>query len=320
MVARAPGAASDEEIGGVRVSHSDRALWPGVTKHDLAEYWRAVAPDALPEIAGRPLALVRCPEGVGGEHFFQKHGKPGFPAQIGAGEADGAPFLVIDDAAGLIAAAQVSALEIHAWGAAGSDPLHPDRLVFDLDPGEGVTMTEIAAAALDVRDRLKALGLAAFCRTSGGKGLHVVAPLVPEADWDTARAWAKAFAERMERDAPDRYVASVPKARRSRHILVDWLRNGLGSTAIASFSPRARDGAGVAWRLDWFDVTAALDPRRFTIRTVPSLLRSRKRDPWAGFGKAAAKLPAAPAAPVPGPAHSPGPAKGRVVVYAKRKP
>ncbi len=284
-------AAGPEEMAGVRLSHPDREFWPGITKRDLADYWLAVADHALPEIAGRPLALVRCPDGADGQHFFQKHSRPGFPKQIRAGSADGAPYLAIDNTQGLVAAAQVAALELHAWGANGTDPLHPDRLIFDLDPGESITMTEIAAAAHDVKARLEAAGLVAFCRTSGGKGLHVVTPLTPDADWDTARAWCRAFAEAMEREAPERYVASVPKARRQGRILIDWLRNGLGATAIASFSPRARPGAGVAMRLDWSEITARLVPSRFSLRTVPNLLAQRKDDPWAGFDAAAKKLP-----------------------------
>jgi bifunctional non-homologous end joining protein LigD len=291
VVARAPKHAGTEEIDGVKVTHPDRELWPGISKHDLAEYWRAVSRYALPEIAGRPLALVRCPEGYAGEHFFQKHTKPGFPEQIRAGEADGAPYLAIDDEAGLVAAAQIAAIELHAWGAAADDPLHPDRLVLDLDPGEGITMPDLVAAAHDVRERLKGVGLTGFCRTSGGKGLHVVVPITPRADWDTTRAWCRAFAEKMAADAPERYVASVPKARRRGRILVDWLRNGLGSTAIASFSPRAREGACVATRLTWREVTDTLDPAAFTIATVPGRLAKQRRDAWDGFSEAAVPLP-----------------------------
>ena len=151
-------------------------------------------------------------------------------------------------------------------------------------------MKEIAAAALDVKKRLEAVGLTAFCRTSGGKGLHVVAPVTATPDWDATRAWCRAFAERMEREAPDKYVASVPKARRHGHILVDWLRNGLGSTAIASFSPRARPGAGVATPLAWSEVSAKLDPSRFNLRTMPDRLKRQKIDPWAGFSAAAKPL------------------------------
>jgi bifunctional non-homologous end joining protein LigD len=290
--ARAPArGAAAEMMDGVRLSHSDRELWPGISKHDLAAYWEAVADHALPEIAGRPLALLRCPEGIDGEHFFQKHATPGFPSRIRGGEADGKPYLVIDDLSGLIAACQVSAIELHVWGASGADMTHPDRLVFDLDPGEGVAMPAIASAARLVRDRLADAGLAAFCRTTGGKGLHVVAPIRPDADWEPARAWCRAFAERLARDMPDRFVATIAKARRRGRILLDWLRNDIGSTAVASFSPRARPGAGVATRLAWREVTDTLDPGDFTLRTVPARLARQKTDPWAGFAAAAAALP-----------------------------
>ena len=165
--------------------------------------------------------------------------------------------------------------------------------VVHLDPGDGVDFPTIARAAGEVRDRLARAGLAAFCRTSGGKGLHVVAPVTPGADWDAVRAWCRGFAEAMEAELPDRYVATVPKARRSGRILVDWLRNGLGSTAVASFSPRARPGAGVATPLAWREVAARLDPAAFTLLTVPKRLARLKRDPWEGFAEASRPLPAA---------------------------
>jgi bifunctional non-homologous end joining protein LigD len=280
-----------DSLEGVTLTHPDRALWPGITKRDLADYWQTVAPRALPGIAHRPLALVRCPDGVDGQHFFQKHPSPGFPPQIRAGQSGGAPWLAIDDAAGLIALAQMSAIELHAWGATEADPLHPDHLVLDLDPGEGVAMPAIVAAAQEVRDRLAQRGLIGFCRTSGGKGLHVVVPLVPAADWDTTRDWCHGFAQAMEQDEPDRYVSTVPKQRRRGHILVDWLRNGLGATAVASFSPRARPGAGVATPLAWRELTDDLDPAAFTLATVPDRLRRQRQDPWRGFAEAARPLP-----------------------------
>jgi bifunctional non-homologous end joining protein LigD len=162
-----------------------------------------------------------------------------------------------------------------------------------------VAWPTIAAAAVELRDRLKREGLTGFCRTSGGKGLHIVTPLLPGADWDHVRAWSRAFAEAMERDFPDRFVASVPKAKRTGKILVDWLRNGLGSTAVASFSPRARTGATVATPVTWREVTAKLDPAAFTLATVPKRLARLKQDPWAGFADAARTLPALPDAPKP---------------------
>ena len=171
--------------------------------------------------------------------------------------------------------------------------------MFDLDPGPGVDWATTVATAHVLRERLEAVGLASFCRTSGGKGLHVVAPVSTTADWDTVRAWCRAFAEAMEAEAPDRFVASVPKARRTGRILVDWLRNGLGSTAVGSFSPRARPGATVATPVTWKEVTPKLDPASFTLLTVPDRLARLKADPWEGFAAAAQPLPVGDAPPAP---------------------
>ena len=292
VTARPPAKAGIEQIAGIKLTHGERELWPGITKRDLALYWQAVAPAALPEIGGRLLALVRCPEGIDGERFFQKHAKKGFPPEIRGGEADGAPYLVLDGLPGLIACAQVSAIELHAWGSTERDPLRADRLVFDLDPGDETQFADVVAAAFDVRERLKAVGLASFCRTTGGKGLHVVAPVVPDADWDRTRAWCRAFAERMAADAPEHYVSRLAKVERRGRILVDWLRNGLGSTAVASFSPRARPGATVATRLTWAEVTPTLDPAAFTVRTVPERLKRLRGDPWQGFDALDQRVPA----------------------------
>ncbi len=280
------------EIDGVRLTHPERELWPGITKQDLATYWRTVGEAALPGIADRPLALVRCPDGIDSEHFFQKHALRGMAQQLREGEQDGAPFLALAGQDGLIAATQMSAIELHGWGSHLPDAGRADRLVFDLDPGEGVDWPQIIRATLDVRDRLEREGFASFCRTSGGKGLHVVAPLRPDAGWDQVRAWCRRFAERMEADQPSLYVASVPKAKRTGRILVDWLRNGLGSTAVCSFSPRARPGAGVATPLHWREVGPKLDVAAWTLKTVPGRLAKLRADPWAGFAEADQRLPA----------------------------
>jgi bifunctional non-homologous end joining protein LigD len=285
--------AAPAAMAGIRLTHPDRALWPGITKQALAEYWQTVAAIALPGIAHRPLAFVRCPDGIDGQHFFQKHASRGMPAALREGSFDGAPYLALDDAAGLAACAQIAAIELHAWGASEADPGRPDQLVFDLDPGEGTPWEDVIAAAHDLRRRLDAEGLDPFPRTSGGKGLHLVVPLTPDADWDSARAWCRAFAEACERDAPGKYVSSVRKAKRRGRILIDWLRNGLGSTAAASFSPRARPNATVATPLAWAEVTRKLDPQAFTIETVPRRLARLKQDPWAGLHAARAPLPKA---------------------------
>jgi bifunctional non-homologous end joining protein LigD len=290
VAARAP-RAGKALVGGVEISHPDRALWPGITKVDLAQYWRKVAGQALPGLRQRPLAIVRCPEGIGGERFFQKNGHGYLPEQIREGHAGGQPYLAIDDEGGLIAMAQMSAIELHPWGATEADPLHPDRLVFDMDPGEGVAFDEVVRAALEVRDRLAALRLTGFCRTTGGKGLHVVAPLRPGADWEQAKAFCRAFAETMAEDSPERFVAHVKIADRKGKVLIDWLRNGLGATAVASFCPRAREGAGVATPLAWAEVTPGLKPEDFTVLTVPDRVGALKLDPWAGFAELDQGLP-----------------------------
>ncbi|WP_428485423.1 DNA ligase D [Rhodopila sp.] len=293
VTAKAPRART-ETIEGVTLTHPDRPLWPGISKRDLVSYWQAVAPHALPGLAQRPLAILRCPEGVEGEHFFQKHGHGAMPLGIRDGVADKAPFLAIDGLQGLVAMAQMSAVELHVWGAIEADALHADQLVFDLDPGEGVTVPAIVAAALEVREKLEAIGLASYCRTSGGKGLHVVVPLVAEQPWDTVRGFCKSLAEAVSEAAPDKYLAHVKIADRRGRILIDWLRNGLGSTAVASFCPRARPGAGVATPLAWQEVTPKLDLAAFTLRSVPERLGRLKADPWDGFEAARRKLPAAP--------------------------
>jgi bifunctional non-homologous end joining protein LigD len=273
------------------ITHPEKELWPGITKADLAAYWAAVADAALPGIAHRPLSLVRCPDGIEGQHFFQKHAHKGMPAQLHEGEADGSPYVALTDAAGLAACAQIAAIELHSWGASEADPLHADRIVLDLDPGEGVAFAEVVQAAHDVRKRLRQVGLESFCRTTGGKGLHVVAPLRPSADWDTVRAWCRDFARRMEAEEPARFVSVMPKQKRRGRILVDWMRNGLGATAVASYSPRARPGAGVATPLEWREVDAKLDPQSFTIGTIPARLKRRRRDAWDGFAATDQVLP-----------------------------
>ncbi len=196
----------------------------------------------------------------------------------------------------------MSAIELHSWGSSLNDPGRADRIVLDLDPGDGVAFPAVIAAANDLRRAIEAAGLACFPRTSGGKGLHLVIPLRPGPDWNTVRAWSRAFSVACEGREPKRFIASTTrKAPRTGRILIDWLRNGLGSTAIASYSPRARAGAPVATPLAWREVAAGLDPAAFTIETIPARLAKRRRDPWDGFdAAAAAALPSlVPPSPVP---------------------
>jgi bifunctional non-homologous end joining protein LigD len=247
---------------------------------------------ALQGIAKRPLSILRCPDGIDGkEQFFQKNGHGVFPSVIRQGSASKQPYLAIDDLKGLVAMTQMSAIELHAWGADEATPDRPDRLVFDLDPGEGVAWSDVIKAAHETRERLMGLGLVSFCRTTGGKGLHVVAPLRPVTDWSAAKPFCRAFAEAMATEHSSRFLTHLKIADRRGRILVDWLRNGLGATAVASFSPRARPGATVATPVTWGEVTPKLDPSRFTVLSVPERLAKLKKDPWQGFDEANQYLP-----------------------------
>jgi bifunctional non-homologous end joining protein LigD len=317
VTAKAP-ARRSVTVGNIALTHPDRELWPGITKQQLAEYWSTIAEHALPGLAHRPLAIVRCPEGIGGEHFFQKHGHA-MPAAIRTGGAGGQPFLAIDDADGLIAMAQMSAIELHAWGATEADPMHPDQIVFDLDPGEDVPFSDVVTAAIDVRDQLRRLGLESFCRTIGGKGLHVVVPLEPAAHWDEVKPFCRAFAETLSQQQPDRYLSTVKKADRRGRILIDWLRNGLGATAVASYCPRARPGAGVATPLSWDEVDGKLDPAKFTIQTVPHRLAGQRADPWQGFNAARRRLPDAASGQTEPPRTVPRAHKSAIITAKKPK-
>jgi len=290
VTARGPMAGSIE-IAGVAMTHPDRELWPGITKRDLAQYWVMVANHALPGLAKRPLAIVRCPDGIDGERFFQKNGRGTLPDGIREDRIGTSPYIAIDGLRGLIGMAQISAIELHPWGAAEADPYHPDRLVFDLDPGDGVPFAHVALAARHVRDRLQQLQLTSFCRTTGGKGLHVVVPIAPKADWEAVRLFCRTFAEILSEERPTRFLATVKKADRRGRILLDWLRNAPGATAVGSFCPRARPGAMVATPLAWDEVTEKLDPAIFTLRSVPERLEKPASDPWAGFRELRQPLP-----------------------------
>jgi bifunctional non-homologous end joining protein LigD len=255
-----PARASGEiRVEGVRVTHPERVLWPdrGLTKADLAAHYARVAQRMLPEVSGRPLSIVRCPEGTAGMCFFQKHATPGTPPEvkrISVKESDGrrAEYLMVDSREGLVGLAQIGALEVHVWGAREGDPDRPDRIVFDLDPAPGVAWGTVVDGLLEVRRRLAAAGLECWARSTGGKGLHAVVPLGRRAwDWDQVKAFAKELAESMAADAPDRYVSKASKAARTGKIFVDWLRNLRGATAIATWSPRARPGAPVAVPVPW---------------------------------------------------------------------
>ncbi len=284
--------ASDSEAtvrAGVRLTHPDRVLFPGqgLSKGDLAAYYEAVAKLMLPHIANRPLSLVRCPAGSGKECFFQKHDSGGFPDAMQSApvaEASGtiARYFHLTDLAGLVAGVQMGVLEFHIWGSRIDQVEKPDRLVFDLDPDVGLDFDRVRHAAVEVRDRLGALGLKSFALLTGGKGIHVVAPLSRRAEWPEVKAFAKGFATVLTAEAGERFVANMAKAKRKGLIFVDYLRNERGSTAIAPYSTRARDAAPVATPVAWDELDEIAAANAFTMKSMPERVR-RTRDPWADY-------------------------------------
>jgi bifunctional non-homologous end joining protein LigD len=262
--------------GAVRLTHPNRLLWPeeNLSKQDLAAYWERAADHALPYIGGRPLALVRTPDGIAGETFFQKKASPGFPRQILDLELEDEAVIAIDSREGFRALAQMSAVEIHPWGSTIEDISKPNLIVMDLDPDAGLDFEDVIHAAHDLRDALKAVGLHSFCKTTGGKGLHVVVPFRPQLGWDQIKAFAKSVATAFARSDPKRFTDALPKRARKGRIFIDYLRNGRGATAVAPFSPRARPGATIAMPLGWSQVKPGLDPADYTIRASDRMLRA----------------------------------------------
>ncbi|TIL46370.1 DNA ligase D [Mesorhizobium sp.] len=280
----------------VKLTHPDRLYWPdeGVTKEGLADYYAEVWRYASPYIVGRALALVRCPNGISGEQFFQKHAWKGLNPNIVLVHDPKDPpderLISINDLDGLIGLVQSAALEIHPWGSTVSDWERPDTIIMDLDPGQGVSWEAVIEGAVETRDRLKDAGLVPFIKTSGGKGLHVVAPLKPKAEWPEVKAFTKAIADSMAADSPNRYVSTITKSKRRGKILVDYLRNQRGATAVAAYSTRARPGAAVSMPLAWDELGPSIGPAYFTVENTPTRLASLSSDPWQDFHAAAAPI------------------------------
>jgi bifunctional non-homologous end joining protein LigD len=294
---KAPKEAPTPQRHTVALTHPDRVYWPdaGVTKEGLANYYSEVWPFMGPLIVGRALALLRCPDGITGQQFFQKHAWKGLNRSIVIVEDPknpGQPLVSVRDLDGLIGLVQAATLEIHPWGSTATDWERPDMIIMDLDPGESVAWEAMIEAAREARARLEAAGLAAFVKTSGGKGLHVVAPVKPKAEWPAVKAFTKAIADSMAADSPDRYVSTIAKAKRTGKILVDYLRNQRGMTAVAAYSTRARPGAAVSMPLGWDELGPAIGPAYFTVANAPSRLASLAHNPWEAFRAAAAPIDA----------------------------
>ncbi|WIG55367.1 MAG: ATP-dependent DNA ligase clustered with Ku protein, LigD [Rhodanobacteraceae bacterium] len=287
-----------EPESGINLTHPDRVLIekPRVTKQGLAEFYASIADHLLPGVIGRPLSLVRCPDGAGGECFFQKHPMTGMPEAIGIGDARSAEgkkqeYVYVKDIEGVIGLVQMNVIEIHPWGSTIADLEHPDRIVFDLDPDTGVEWPRVRDAARTVRERLQAVGLESFLRTTGGKGVHVVVPLNPRPDWETAKAFAHALARTLEQESPKDFVSVATKNRRKGRIFVDYLRNARGSTAVASYCVRARPGAGVATPLRWEELARLKSGAQYTFDNIARRLKTMKQDPWQGFDEVRQALP-----------------------------
>ncbi|MGE3872975.1 MAG: non-homologous end-joining DNA ligase [Parvibaculaceae bacterium] len=282
----------EDEVAGVRLTHPDRVLYPdqGLTKRELATYLAGVAKHMLPFAARHPLSLVRCPDGIDGKCFFQKHLSASMPksfktVSIRERDGDRADYLYVEDVAGIVAAAQIGALELHVWGAANDDLEHPDRLVFDLDPDESVSFAEVKAAAGDLRAVLKAGDLESFAMITGGKGIHVIVPLARRNDWEEVKTFAAGLARSFAERDPDRFIATASKAKRKGRIFIDWLRNERGATAILPYSPRARKGAPVAVPVGWNELSRLKSAAAFDTAAVLKRLKGGKGDPWPGYRK-----------------------------------
>ena len=272
----------DPVVEGITISHPDRIIFEGIdaTKLELAKYYAAVASYMLPHIKKRHISLMRCPAGAKQECFFQRnpdaHMKKYVTPFRHMQKGKKHEYLYIEDAKGIVFLSQMGAIELHPWGATVEDISHPTRMIFDLDPDPAVPFEAVKLAALDLRARLKKLGLESFVKTTGGKGLHVTVPLGDTQDWETVKGWAQAFAQKMESDVPEAYITTMSKAKRKGKIFIDYFRNDTTATAIADYSVRARKGAPVAVPLEWRELKSLKSGDAFNIRTMLKRLKAGK--------------------------------------------
>ena len=291
--------ADAQSVAGVPITHPDRVVYPddGITKVRLARYYEAVAEHMLPHLQSRPVVLVRCPDGLAHPCFYQKHAGPWAPRSVRRvrirEKAKAAQYLVVEDVAGLVALVQMGAIEFHTWNAQADRLEAPDRLVFDLDPGPGVPWSAVVAGARLVRASLDARGLRSFVKTTGGKGLHVVAPIEPGPGWQACVAFASAVAEELVAETPRAFTTTMAKAARPGKIFIDYFRNQRGATSVVAYSARARAGAPVSTPLTWDELAAVRSGGHFAVGTVERRLDKLTRDPWAGYGRLSQTLPTA---------------------------
>lgn len=287
------------EVGGVRLTHPDKVLYGslGLSKLELANYYESVAGHMLPHLAQRPLSLVRCPRGYSNECFFQRHATESIPAGVDRvevpEEVGSAIYLAANSLPALIGLVQMGVLELHTWGARADRLDTPDRIVFDLDPDPAVDWAEVVEAARFVRALLEDLGLRCFLKTTGGKGLHIVVPLARRHDWEEVKAFSRAVATHLAREAPQRFTAQLARAQRAGKIFVDYLRNAPGATAVAAFSTRARPGAPVSTPIAWDELDVGLRSDRYTVRNLGARLRTLTADPWQDYAGTRQSLTAA---------------------------
>jgi bifunctional non-homologous end joining protein LigD len=295
-----PQAADKNAVAGIVLSNPDKKLYPesGISKRDLALYYAAVGAWMLPHVRGRPLTLLRCPNGWSEECFYQKKAEGGVNeaisrVEIENGDGSVSLYMMADSVPAIVALLQMGVLEMHPWGSRAPRLGLPDRIIFDLDPDDAVEWEDLRQAALLVKTLLENIGLAPFLKTTGGKGLHVVAPIEPVVGWEQVKGFTKAVAEFLERTFPDRFTSKLLKISRRGKIFIDYLRNGEGATAVAAYSTRARANAPVSAPVDWNELSADLRFDHFNVGNMPKRLKKVKADPWRDIGEASVLLTSA---------------------------